>query len=55
MKASWKKLLAVDGHWNTPPDGGFLFDFISDKTTEEQEEALDEAFAQALKLIDQIG
>jgi hypothetical protein len=45
MKASAIKIAATEGYWNTPPDGGFLFDFISPNTTPEQEDALDEAFA----------
>lgn len=45
MKASGIKIAATEGYWNTPPDGGFLFDFISPNTTPEQEDALDEAFA----------
>ncbi len=33
MKASAIKIEAADGHWGTPPDGGFLFDFVAKNAT----------------------
>jgi hypothetical protein len=33
MKASAIKIESVGGHWNVPPDGGFLFEFVPKNTT----------------------
>jgi hypothetical protein len=45
MKASAVKIESVGGHWNVPPDGGFLFDYVEDNMTPEHKKRLDEGFA----------